>query len=205
MTPRLHAAVLFLSLAATLPQARADIYMYTDDDGGVHLSNVPTEDRYERIVADVVADVEAKTRDIKGSRSTVDKRFAAVVASVAAQHGLPEALLHAVIKAESNYNPDAVSRKGAVGLMQLMPGTAQRYGVSDRRDPAQNIAGGARYLRDLLARFGEDLRIALAAYNAGPGAVARSGNAVPAFAETRRYVPRVLELYRQFASAQPQS
>lgn len=116
------------------------------------------------------------------------------VQAVSKRHGLDPLLIHAVIRAESNFNPRAVSPKGAAGLMQLMPDTARRYGVADRFDPAQNLEGGARYLKDLLARFGGDLALALAAYNAGEAAVLRYGR-VPPFPESQQYVVRVKSYY----------
>jgi soluble lytic murein transglycosylase-like protein len=125
-------------------------------------------------------------------------RYDRIVEEVAHAHGLDGALLHAVISVESHYNPRAVSKKGAAGLMQLMPETARRYGVSDSFDPAQNLHGGAKYLRDLLTLFNSDMSLALAAYNAGENAVIRHGNRIPPFRETRNYVPRVLDYYRQY-------
>lgn len=119
--------------------------------------------------------------------------YDAQIQQAASAQQLPPALLRAVIQQESGYNPRAVSSAGAMGLMQLMPATARALGVADPFDPTQNINGGARYLRQLLDRFGGDERLALAAYNAGPGAVNRYGG-VPPFAETQRYVARVLEL-----------
>ena len=106
------------------------------------------------------------------------------------------ALLDAVITVESGYNPQALSPKGAQGLMQLMPDTATRYGVTDRSDPVANLEGGARYLRDLLLMFKGDVTLALAGYNAGENAVIKAGNRVPAYAETQEYVVKVLEKYR---------
>jgi hypothetical protein len=129
-------------------------------------------------------------------------RLAPLVAAASDAHGLPEALLQAVIEVESNFNAGAVSPKGAQGLMQLMPQTARHLGVADALDPAANIDGGARYLKELLARFGNNLPLALAAYNAGPGAVQRKG-AIPQFAETQRYVPRVLLRYHSFQTGIP--
>ena len=99
------------------------------------------------------------------------------------------------LESESAYQPDAVSHKGAVGLMQLMPGTAERYGVSDRHDPVQNLSGGTRYLRDLLEMFDNDLQLALAAYNAGENAVIRYGNKIPPYNETQGYVRKVIRFY----------
>jgi hypothetical protein len=116
--------------------------------------------------------------------------YEATVSEVAAQHSLPPALIHSVIQVESNYNPYAVSPKGALGLMQLIPETARRFGVSDVFDPEENIRGGARYLRYLLDLYGGNYTLALAAYNAGEGAVARYGS-VPPFPETRNYVHEV--------------
>ena len=110
------------------------------------------------------------------------------VERIAAMHALPAALLHSVIKVESNYNPYALSSKGAQGLMQLIPSTARRFGVSDAFNPVQNIVGGARYLRYLLDLFHGSYPLALAAYNAGEANVARFGNRIPPFAETQNYV-----------------
>jgi soluble lytic murein transglycosylase-like protein len=112
------------------------------------------------------------------------------VEQIAAKHDLPPQLIHSVIKVESNYNPFAVSSKGALGLMQLIPATARRFGVSDVFNPVQNIEGGAKYLRYLLDLYGNDFPLALAAYNAGEGAVAKFGG-VPPFLETRNYLTLV--------------
>lgn len=118
-------------------------------------------------------------------------RFAALVQAAAARYGVDADLIHAVIQVESDYDPDCCSPAGALGLMQLMPGTAAGLGVRDPRDPAANIDGGVRYLKQQLDRF-HDLDLALAAYNAGPNAVARHGG-VPPFRETQAYVRRVLQ------------
>jgi soluble lytic murein transglycosylase-like protein len=115
-----------------------------------------------------------------------------IVREIAASEQVSAQLLEAVIAVESDYNPRAVSPKGAQGLMQLMPATAERFGVVDPFDPRQNVRAGARYLRQLLELFGGELRLALAAYNAGEQAVIRSGHRIPPYAETQRYVPRVL-------------
>ncbi|MEA3402282.1 MAG: lytic transglycosylase domain-containing protein [Armatimonadota bacterium] len=121
--------------------------------------------------------------------------FDDIIRHAAESYGLGEDLLHAVIQAESGYNPRCTSSAGAVGLMQLMPGTARALGVSDAYDPVQNVLGGARYLREQLDRFG-DLSLALAAYNAGPGAVQRHGG-IPPYRETQGYVRRVLRYLRE--------
>jgi soluble lytic murein transglycosylase-like protein len=119
--------------------------------------------------------------------------YDAIISEAAAKYNIDPALLKAVIHAESGFKPNAVSPAGAQGLMQLMPSTAAALGVTDPFDPEQNIYAGARYLRAQLDRFGGDVALALAAYNAGPGAVARYGG-VPPYKETQRYVQRVLEL-----------
>ncbi len=125
-----------------------------------------------------------------------------LVEQVAQTYGLESALLHAVIHVESSYDPNAVSKQGAQGLMQLMPGTARRYAVADAFDPEQNLHGGARYLRDLLDIFHNDLRLVLAAYNAGEYAVIRNGYRVPPLKQTLAYVSRVLQLYRHNVRAE---
>lgn len=126
------------------------------------------------------------------------RRFAPIVSRAARVHGVDEALVHAVIFAESSYDPDAISPAGASGLMQLMPATAAQYGVRDLFDPAQNVSGGVRLLRDLLAKFDGNVELALAAYNAGAYAVIRAGNRVPPHSETAAYVPKVIDYYRHF-------
>ncbi len=122
-------------------------------------------------------------------------KYSSLIADAASRNGVEERLLHAVIQAESAYNPSAVSRTGAVGLMQLMPGTAKRYGVFNRNDPTQNVDAGSRYLRDLLYMFNYNLGLAVAAYNAGENAVIRYNNSIPPYRETQNYVRQVLSLY----------
>lgn len=138
-----------------------------------------------------------RTRRLSASNENHRQRLTPDINRIAAQHRLDPALLHAVITAESAYNPWAVSPKGAMGLMQLMPGTAARFGVRDAYDPVANMQGGARYLRWLLDTF-NDTRLAVAAYNAGEGAVQRYGNRIPPYRETQNYVVKVLDYYQRY-------
>lgn len=135
-----------------------------------------------------------------GSRASAEdeaRRFAFLIERASRAHGVDAALVHAVILAESSYNPDARSPAGAAGLMQLMPLTAKHYGVVDLFDPNQNIQGGVKFLRDLLRQFDGNIELALAAYNAGTTAVIRAGHRVPPLAETQAYVPKVIDHYRR--------
>jgi hypothetical protein len=133
------------------------------------------------------------------SASANKLKYSGLIAQAAAEYGVDEKLLHAVIQAESSYNPEARSPAGAVGLMQLMPETALRYGVNveDRTDPAESIRGGAQYLRDLLKMFDSNLKLAVAGYNAGENAVKKYNNSIPPYPETQNYVAQVLALYQQ--------
>jgi soluble lytic murein transglycosylase-like protein len=125
-------------------------------------------------------------------------RYAPHIDAAADASNVPAALIEAVITAESAFNPLAISSTGAVGLMQLMPATAARFGVTDRTDPAQNILGGAKYLNFLLNKFKKNQKLAIAAYNAGEGNVKKYGNKIPPFKETRKYVPKVLSYYKKY-------
>jgi len=151
-------------------------------DGGA-VSVVRTDPRTGRLIRTVVRPHPAPVRVASPAlKDTVDR--------IAQQNQLPPNLVHSVIQVESNYDPNAVSSKGALGLMQLVPSTARRFGVSNAFDPADNIQGGARYLKYLLQLYHGDESLALAAYNAGEGAVARYGG-IPPFPETRDYVSKV--------------
>lgn len=179
--------------------ARADIYTYTDEKGTAHFTNVPTDARYKLLYrATKDGQVRRVRRDGRRDSFPNRKRYQPLVAEAARLYSVDEGLLHSVIAVESGYNAKAVSKKGAIGLMQLMPATAKRFGARDIYDPAQNIHAGAKYLRHLLQQFNNDLHLVLAAYNAGEQAVARYGNRVPPFTETRLYVPKVLSLYGRY-------
>ena len=202
-TSWLLAALTFMALGTA---ARADIYGYIDADGTAHFSNVPQDKRYTLFMRTpkTVAPAQAKARtaaaEPKASGPLRARRqaYSAQVASLASALQVDAALLHAVITAESGYNPRARSDKGAMGLMQLMPDTAKRYCVKDPYDPAQNLRAGSQYLRDLLKRYDNDPKLALAAYNAGEGAVDRHGRQIPPYRETRLYVPLVMGLYERY-------
>ena len=168
---------------------------------------MPLDSRYSVLVAEPKEQaVAASATDISTQALIVTNkiRYDRMVNEVANTYGLESALLHAVISVESRYSPKAVSKKGAAGLMQLMPVIARRYGVADPLDPVQNLHGGAKYLRDLMKKFNNDRSLALAAYNAGEGAVAKYGNRIPPYRETTNYVPRVLGFYRKYRSGSPQ-
>jgi soluble lytic murein transglycosylase-like protein len=153
----------------------------------------------EAVVPPLVVGAAAPDPELVAPPSGIDE----AVRRIAAEHALSPQLIHSVIKVESNYNANAISSKGALGLMQLIPATARRFGVSDAFNPVQNIQGGAKYLRYLLDLYNQNYPLALAAYNAGEGAVARYGG-VPPFAETQNYVilvRRQLEQARKAAAA----
>ena len=152
-----------------------------------------TTPQIRRITSQKASDVaRSRPKPLTGTTAKRRDRYASAIDTEARRHGVDPDLVHAVIRAESAYNPRARSHAGACGLMQLMPATARRFGVRDIWEPAQNIRGGVTYLRFLLDRFGGDIRLVLAAYNAGEGAVAKYGNRIPPYRETRTYVRRVL-------------
>lgn len=192
-----------LVASAVLPTAaHADIYRYVDEAGTVHFTNIPNDARFKLYMTtqkapDAVTNV-LTSRGVHAYPTEARRKFHAHILAAARVYQLEPALLHAVISAESGYNPLARSAKGARGLMQLMPDTARRYGVDNPLDPRQNIYGGAAYLRDLLTLFGNDMNLALAAYNAGEGSVMEYGNRIPPYRETTQYVPKVLLYYKRY-------
>jgi len=192
--------ILCLFLIFLSPLARADIYGYTDETGTLVLSDIKHDNRYALLLQTEIAQNPALATPLAGGRINWknQQQFASMVAQAARDYQLDEALLHAVISTESGYEPRAISPKGAIGLMQVMPATGKRFGVVNLNDPAQNVAAGARYLRVLLKQFDNDLQLVLAAYNAGENAVLRHGKRIPPYRETRQYVPRVLALYKKF-------
>ena len=175
------------SLTCSVPTTTAEIYQYIGRDGSISLTNVPSDSRYQKI-------------EVESSRfhtTMSEQELEPVIRRHSSQQQIHPALIRAVIKAESDFDPRAVSRAGAIGLMQLMPQTAIRLDVRDMYNPDDNVGGGAKYLRQLLDRFHGNLPLALAAYNAGENAVDRY-QALPPFDETRQYVRKVLRYYRTF-------
>ena len=185
--------------------ARADVYGFVDGDrvSVIFSDTQPDDARYKLFSKNSPGPITEDPNALPGWERLAPSQFSAHILAAAKATKVDAALIHAVISVESGYNPSARSRAGAVGLMQLMPGTAKRYGVKNRLDPAQNIHGGAQYLRDLKVQFDNDLQLVLAAYNAGEGAVMRFGGRIPPFRETVAYVPKVLSTYKKFRPASP--
>jgi soluble lytic murein transglycosylase-like protein len=182
--------------------AFADIYSFKDEKGVVHFTNIAGLDsRYKLVRKEDGSPINPGTnynaKVFMPSQADIEK-YANIIQTASKAYGVDASLVHAVISAESQYNRYAVSRTGAMGLMQLMPETARRYGVQNMMDPTENIHGGVRYLRDLLAMFKGRIDLAIAAYNAGENAVLRYGHKIPPYAETRHYVPKVLAFYKNF-------
>jgi soluble lytic murein transglycosylase len=169
--------------------ARADVYAYKDRNGVLTFTNVPTHGGFRRVL-----------RDSSGARASVapvNASYDSLIRTASGRYNIDADLVRAVIKTESDFNATARSRKGAMGLMQLMPDTARLHNVFDAYNPEENVEGGVRHLRMLLDRYQGDLELSLAAYNAGSGAVEKH-RGIPPFAETREYVRRVLRFYDSY-------
>jgi soluble lytic murein transglycosylase-like protein len=197
----LAALALMLSASAS---GQGSIFSFVDDAGVLHLSNVdedrPTQARLARAEESRRRSAESHALAIVPNEARAE-RYRDAIAYAAGQSGVDAALVHAVVDVESAFDSRAISRRGAVGLMQLMPDTARRYGVVDPYDPADNLQAGARYLGDLLRLFDHDLPLTLAAYNAGESAVLKHGRRVPPYPETIAYVPKVMAAYQRYRSA----
>ena len=197
---KFNIAVLLISqailLLAIADPARADIYRYEDDEGIVHFTDAPTDRRFKVFMRDLKKDLKLRTK-LQLPSSVNPAEYDQIIASCATKYGVNPCLIKAVIHAESGYNPNAVSRKGASGLMQLMPGTARSLKVSNSFDPKDNVEGGVKYLRFLLDTFRGDVSLAVAAYNAGLNKVAKYGG-IPPYNETRTYVNRVLSYMQSY-------
>ncbi len=198
MKPVLAAVILgMLSLVApaAVGPAHADIYRYVDENGVMHLTNLPTNSNYKLWIKE-------RRVIIRGGLDMT--KYGPLIQKAADKYKVDYSLIKAVIKAESNFNHKAVSPKGAQGLMQLMPKTASTLQVQDSFEPESNIEGGVRYLRYLMNVYNGHLPLALAAYNAGEKAVARYGG-IPPYAETKGYVKRVMALYKQYSQEPKES
>lgn len=196
--------LMFCAALAASGAASAHIYTYVQNGRTsiVYSDTPPADGRYKLYKKDRVEQT-AIQPPVQGYGRLTRARYSSHVLAAAQETSVDPALIHAVISVESGYNPSARSHAGAVGLMQLMPQTAERYGVTDRFDPAQNIQGGARYLRDLKVMFGNNLHLVLAAYNAGENAVMKYGKRIPPYRETIAYVPKVMSHYKKYRGAAP--
>lgn len=180
------------------PVASADIYLKRDRFGVLHFTNVPTDKSYKVLMREPAAAAGPIGPGLHAGGVSIDSRlFDPIIADVAGRYRVDRALVKAVIRAESGFQPHAVSPKGARGLMQLMPGTALMHGVRNIHEPTQNIEGGVQHLRMLLDRYSGNVVLALAAYNAGEAAVDQH-RGIPPFAETREYIWRVLQFRQHY-------
>jgi len=198
--PRYAGMLLLAGLLAVAGPVMAEIFKYRGPDGSIHFTDHPMPSGYQLLwkIGKPNPPKPAASGDYSVSRMQRNRSLLTpLIEKTAKNLRLHPGLLHAIVLVESAYNPKATSKKGAQGLMQLMPGTAERYGVTDAYDPLQNLEGGARYLKDLLTMFKYDLKLALAAYNAGEGAVKKYGNAIPPYPETQNYVTKVMGHYRK--------
>lgn len=196
-----RAALMLLGLLSALAvllavsNASAGFYSYVDGNGVIHISNVPVSNRYNWIMPEKSDSSGGLNGNSNGNASVV---YDTLISNVSRRYGVDPNLVKAVVRAESDYNPSAVSRAGARGLMQLMPETARMMGVKDIHNPVDNINGGTRYLSSLIKKFNGKLPMALAAYNAGEGAV-RSYGRIPPYKETQMYVKKVLRFYDHYS------
>lgn len=211
---RRHRLLLGLLLGAASVPCVADIWGYVDEKGVAHLADHQVNERYMLFKKEAprpdkeafspppifVPPAAAANGVVIAVSPALRAQYAPLIAKVAHEFQLDASLLHAIITVESGYNPQAKSPAGAIGLMQLIPETAERFGVKNITDPLENLRGGARYLRFLLAMFKNNLELTLAAYNAGEGAVQQAGNKIPNFAETKAYVPNVLTQYQHYSN-----
>ena len=194
--------ILFALSVTTSATVNADVYVDLSQADEINITNTANDQDYtfkieEPVLKNTPANIAAKIRS--GSVDNRNLPFNNEVIIAANETEIEPALIHAVISVESKHNPHALSKKGAYGLMQLMPETLRRFNVLDKNNPKQNILAGAKYLRELLKLFNGDLKLSLAAYNAGPAAVQRFGGKIPPYRETVDYVPKVLKYYKQYS------
>lgn len=177
-------------------EASADFFQYTDEAGVVHITNVPASKKFKWMMEERKPSVLSPMNP--AYRKISKAKFEELISSKASMYGIDPHLVRAIVKAESDYDEKAVSKKGATGLMQLMPETASRMGVKNIHDPEDNVEGGIRYLSKLLKMFDWQVPLAVAAYNAGENAVVKYGNRIPPYSETQTYVKRVLRYYSDY-------
>ena len=186
-------SILFLFILLSFSVSYADIFKYVDENGVLCYTDTPLNRKANRILKEKTDKTPVQRQSARSySKDAAD--YHSIVHEKAAVYNMDPSLIKAVIKTESNWNSKAISRKGAVGLMQLMPSTASDMIIHNPFNPEENIEGGTRYLKYLIERFNGDLTLALAAYNAGPKTVEKFGY-VPPITETKQYVSRVLSLY----------
>jgi len=181
-----------LSIVSYSSEVFADVYKYTDKNGRIYFTDRPPSKKYKLIIRTRPKSYSSALKVLAVNK----KKYSPIIAVAAKKYNIDEALIHAVIRAESAYDARAVSSAGAVGLMQLMPGTAKQYGAKNRKDPMQNVFAGTRYLKYLLGLFPQNLKLAIAAYNAGENTVKRYKNKIPPYPETQKYVRQVMKFYK---------
>ncbi len=184
---------IFILLSMANSPVLADIFLYTDKEGVMHFTNVPTQHRYRIFLRESSSSPVQTVRRYKPNSNRYDH----LIEASSRRYGVDFALVKAIIRAESGFDHYAISSKGAEGLMQLMPGTSKKLNVLNPFDPRENIDGGVKYLKYLLERFDQDLRLSLAAYNAGETIVSQF-RAIPNYRETKNYVAEVLRYYREY-------
>jgi soluble lytic murein transglycosylase-like protein len=195
--------VLSIFFALVSNGALADVYIDTSQTEEIKISSYELDQRLS-ITIEEEDGVDGAQNGLITPESKLGSTYSSLpynheVVAAAKETSLDPALIHAVIATESRHNPRALSNRGAFGLMQIMPATARRFNVKDRNDPKQNIVAGAKYLRELLTLYKGDLKLTLAAYNAGPSAVKKYSNHIPPYRETMHYVPKVLKFYQQYS------
>jgi len=189
--------LILICLLLTAPSASAGIYRYEDENGVIHFTNCPRDPKYKLYIRESKEDVGDENNAAVVSYAKSHGQYDSMISEFSKKYEVDFALIKAMIRAESGFNPVAVSKKGAKGLMQLMPETALRMNVSNVFNPRENIDGGVRYFKYLLSLFNNDLQLSLAAYNAGENIVAELGS-IPPYRETKDYVKRVLSYYRSY-------
>ena len=203
---RLARAVILGLVVLALPMAaQATLYSFVDEEGVLHFTNLPDDPRYEPVQSEGLRntfDWQDKLGTLRKVHRVDVQDFDALIIEAARYYSLPPALVKAVAAVESSFEPAAVSPAGAQGIMQLIPATARAMQVADAFDARQGIYGGTRYLRILANKFGGDVRLTIAGYNAGPDAVEHA-KGVPEISETRTYVKRVLALYHHYLQTWP--